>query len=93
MRGKRESPKIVAGADISFTKNSSRAFAGVVLLNFPSLEVAGEFTTSETLEKFNQPILEGMAQLQRPLRWVLDLDAVDQIYGKYSTQLKGILPI
>ena len=44
LRGQRKTPEIVAGADISFGKFSSRAFAGVVLLKFPSMEVMGEFT-------------------------------------------------
>jgi len=49
LKGKRKPPEIVAGADISFAQNSSRAFAGVVLLKFPSLEVMDEFTSEGEL--------------------------------------------
>ncbi|MFQ5672734.1 MAG: deoxyribonuclease V [Nitrospinales bacterium] len=40
---RRKLPKIVAGADIGFARDSSAAFAGVVLLAFPSLRVVGKF--------------------------------------------------
>ena len=40
---RRRPPKIVAGADIGFSQDSSVAFAGVVLLAFPSLRVVGRF--------------------------------------------------
>lgn len=43
-------PKVVAGADISFSKKSTSAFAGVVLLDFPALEIIGEFTLKGALE-------------------------------------------
>ena len=35
----RKSPKVIAGADVSFLKNPSKAFAGLVLLDFPSLRI------------------------------------------------------
>lgn len=37
------SPKIVAGADIAFDKDSDTAYSAVVLLEFPSLKPIGEF--------------------------------------------------
>jgi len=44
LKGARTRPKIVAGADISTNKNSPHAYAGVVLLEFPSLDVLDTFT-------------------------------------------------
>jgi deoxyribonuclease V len=49
LKGSRKPPAIVAGADISFEKHSSHAFAGVVLLEFPSLKVVDEFTLADEL--------------------------------------------
>lgn len=43
IRHRLQEPKTIAGADISFARNSSKAFAGAVLLEFPSLQVIGEF--------------------------------------------------
>ena len=64
LRGQRKTPEIVAGADISFGKFSSRAFAGVVLLKFPSMEVMGEFTaegeSAELLETITEQTLAMM---------------------------------
>jgi len=42
-RGRMSDPRVVAGADISMEKHSPAAWAGVVLLEFPSLEVIGRF--------------------------------------------------
>ncbi|KMP11292.1 endonuclease V [Candidatus Nitromaritima sp. SCGC AAA799-C22] len=42
-------PKIIAGADISFSKGSTTAYAGIVLLSFPSLEIIGEYGLSGPL--------------------------------------------
>jgi len=47
---RRRPPKIVAGADIGFARDSSAAFAGVVLLAFPSLRVIGEFVHEGEIE-------------------------------------------
>ncbi|MFQ5451143.1 MAG: deoxyribonuclease V [Nitrospinaceae bacterium] len=44
LKGGKWAPKIVAGADISLQKKSSRAFAGVVLLKYPSMETLARFT-------------------------------------------------
>lgn len=41
-KGGRKTPRIVAGADLSFANDL--AYAGVILLTFPSLEVIGRFT-------------------------------------------------
>ncbi|GJL80135.1 MAG: endonuclease V [Nitrospinaceae bacterium] len=49
LTGSRTPPAIVAGADISFTKHSSRAFAGIVLLEFPSLKVVNELALEDEL--------------------------------------------
>ena len=43
IRRSRIKPKIIAGTDLSFSKNTSKASAGIVLLDFSTLEVLGEF--------------------------------------------------
>ena len=48
-KGSRKTPRIVAGADISLNKHSATAYAGVVLLEFPSLEIIDTFTLTDTL--------------------------------------------
>ena len=39
LRGRVPSPKLVAGADLSYEKNSNTVYASVVVLKFPSLEL------------------------------------------------------
>ncbi|MCH8157917.1 MAG: endonuclease V [Nitrospinae bacterium] len=47
---KNSPPRIVAGADISFSKGSDNAYAGIVLLSFPSLELIHEYGLSGPLK-------------------------------------------
>ena len=56
-RGNPAHLKIVAGADISYSRNSSTAYAGAVLLSFPSLEVIGRFTCKD---EFKFPYVPGL---------------------------------
>jgi len=51
LRGPLKAPRVVAGADVSFDKESpARAYAGVVLMDFPSLEPIAEFTHRELVQ-------------------------------------------
>jgi len=43
-------PPFVAGADISFSKGITAAYAGVVILSFPSLEVTDEYSIKGLLK-------------------------------------------
>ncbi len=49
LTGGKKTPKIVAGADISMNKHSPHAYAGVILLEFPSLKVLDSFTAEGEL--------------------------------------------
>jgi deoxyribonuclease V len=49
LTGDNKRPKIVAGADISLNRNSNIGYAGVVLLEFPSLAVIQTFTLVDTI--------------------------------------------
>lgn len=42
-----KTPQIIAGADIAFDKVSNKAFAGIVILQYPSLEVVKEYTLED----------------------------------------------
>lgn len=47
---KRENILLIAGADVGFDKASpTRAYAGVVLMEYPSLETVAEFTSREVV--------------------------------------------
>jgi deoxyribonuclease V len=43
-------PKIIAGTDISMNRNSTTVYAGIVLLEFPSLEVVDSLTMVDTVQ-------------------------------------------
>ena len=43
-------PQFVAGADISFSKCTTTVYAGVVILSFPSLELADEYSIKGLLK-------------------------------------------
>lgn len=42
-------PRLIAGADLAFDKESNTAYAGVVVLQYPSLEVMHEYTLQSTV--------------------------------------------
>ncbi len=42
-------PQFIAGADIAFDKESNTAYAGVVVLQYPLLEVIHEYTLQDTV--------------------------------------------
>ncbi len=44
---KRDNILIIAGADVSFDRGGPDAYAGVVLMEYPSLETVAEFTSRE----------------------------------------------
>lgn len=50
-------PKLIAGADLAFDKESNRAYAGVVVLQYPSLEIIHEYTLQDTV---NYPYIPGL---------------------------------
>ena len=47
--GPHEEPRYVAGADISFFPPSPAAYAGIVVLDFPSLKLVAQFTIKDRL--------------------------------------------
>ncbi|UCD11021.1 MAG: deoxyribonuclease V [Nitrospinaceae bacterium] len=49
-RGAVRSPRIIAGADISMERHSSAAWAGVVLLEFPSLAIIDRFSLTGVID-------------------------------------------
>jgi len=59
----RDNILIIAGADVSFDKGRPNAYAGVVLMEYPSLETVAEFTSREVAWF---PYIPGCA----PCEWV-----------------------
>ena len=50
LKGDKRTPKIIAGTDISMNRNSTTVYAGIVLLEFPSLEIIDSFTLVDTVQ-------------------------------------------
>lgn len=51
LSGPLKAPRVIAGADVSFDKESpANAYAAVVLMDFPSLETIAEFTSREVVQ-------------------------------------------
>ena len=57
LTGGKRTPKIIAGTDISMNRHSTTFYAGIVLLEFPSLEIIDSFTLIDTV---HTPYIPGL---------------------------------
>ena len=76
-KGSHKPPGTVAGADISFTRNSLVAYAGAVVMSYPDLQLIGKFTLKG---KLSFPYIPGFLSFR-------EAPILTRLFAKIKTRL------